>query len=59
MIPPIPNIATAATSRNDLDHIRRLQDLGITRVMIAPPGFDDVSLRRGLTEFAEQVMTNI
>jgi probable F420-dependent oxidoreductase len=50
---------TAAASLHDVDHVRRLQDLGITRVMIAPPGFDDVSLRRGLTDFAEQVMTKV
>ena len=50
---------TAATTLHDVEHIRRLQDLGITRVMIAPPGFDDVSLRRGLTDFAEQVMAKV
>jgi probable F420-dependent oxidoreductase len=50
---------TAAASVHDVDHIRRLQDLGITRVMIAPPGFDEMSLRRGLTEFAEHVMAKV
>jgi probable F420-dependent oxidoreductase len=50
---------TAATSLHDVDHIRRLQDLGISRVMIAPPGFDEVGVRRGLTEFAERVMAKV
>jgi probable F420-dependent oxidoreductase len=50
---------TAAASIHDLDHIRKLQDLGISRVMIAPPAFDEMSLRRGLTEFAERVMAKV
>ena len=50
---------TAAAGVPDLDHIHRLQDLDISRVMIAPPAFDELSLRRGLTEFAERVMAKV
>jgi probable F420-dependent oxidoreductase len=33
---------------NDLDAIKRLQDLGVSRVVVPPPGFDRDSIDKGL-----------
>ena len=40
----------------DLDTVRRYQDLGIARLVIAPPGFDKDAVRQGLHDFAERVI---
>lgn len=40
----------------DLDTVRRYQDMGIARLVIAPPGFDKDAVRQGLHDFAERVI---
>lgn len=45
--------------RLDVDSVRRYQDLGISRLVIAPPAFDRDGLRRGLHDFAEQIITKV
>jgi probable F420-dependent oxidoreductase len=47
---------TAGGATLDLDTVRRFQDLGVSRLTIAPPGFDPDSLVRGLETFANQVI---
>lgn len=35
---------------NDLDSVRRLEDLGVSRISIGPPGFDKDAVRKGLDQ---------
>jgi probable F420-dependent oxidoreductase len=52
-------IELTAGGAADLDGVRRLQDLGVARVALAPPGFDDESIRRGLHDFADRVIARL
>ena len=47
---------TATAPGVDLDAIRRLEDQGVSRLVIGPPGFTREALRRGLEKFAEAVI---
>ena len=38
----------------DADTVKRYEDLGVSRLVLPPPGFDPEGLRRGLGEFAER-----
>jgi probable F420-dependent oxidoreductase len=48
-------ISTAGTHL-DPDSVRRFEDIGVSRLVIAPPAFDADGLKRALTEFAEQMI---
>lgn len=50
---------TTASPGNDLDAIRRLEDKGVSRLAIGPPGFDRESIRRGLGELADGVLARL
>ncbi|MFQ5666305.1 MAG: LLM class F420-dependent oxidoreductase [Candidatus Binatia bacterium] len=50
---------TTGTGHVDLDAVRRYQDLGIARLAIAPPAFDKDGIRRGLHDFADQVIAKL
>jgi probable F420-dependent oxidoreductase len=52
-------IELTAGGAADLDGVRRLQDLGVARIALAPPGFDDESIRRGLEDFASRVIAKL
>ena len=41
---------------NDLDVIRRYQDMGVSRLIMAPPGLDEASVESGLAQFASDVI---
>jgi probable F420-dependent oxidoreductase len=43
----------------DLDAIRRLEDQGVSRLVIAPPGFNRDALRAGLDRFADAVIAKL
>jgi len=43
----------------DVDTVHRYQDLGVARLVIPPPGFDQDAVRRGLEDFADQVMAKL
>ncbi|MFQ5698743.1 MAG: LLM class F420-dependent oxidoreductase [Myxococcota bacterium] len=43
----------------DLDAIRRLEDLGVSRLILPPPAFDPDGVRKGLEGFAETVLTRL
>jgi probable F420-dependent oxidoreductase len=51
-------ISTGA-GKADLDTVRRYEDLGVARLAIAPAGFDEESVRRGLEEFGDQVIAKL
>jgi probable F420-dependent oxidoreductase len=44
---------------SDLDTIRRHEEIGASRVLIAPPGFDAEAIRKGLTEFSDKVIAKL
>jgi len=50
---------TTAMPGPDLDAIRRLEDQGVSRLVMGPPGFDPEGLRKGLDEFANGVMAKL
>jgi len=50
---------TAGMTLPDLDLVRRLQDVGVSRIPLAPPAFDPEGLERGLADFHERVMARL
>src|SRR2546430_1938639 len=50
---------SAGRGRPDLDGVRRLQDLGASRITMGPPGFDPEAVTRGLHDFAERVIAKL
>jgi probable F420-dependent oxidoreductase len=50
---------TAGHGFVDLDGVKRFQDLGIARIIIAPPAFDDEGVRTGLHDFADRVIARL
>ncbi len=51
-------ISTAAAV-GDVDTVRRFEDLGVSRLVTAPPAFDPEGVRRGLGEFAERIIAKL
>jgi len=47
---------TTGFALTDLDTVKRARDLGVSRLVVAPPGFDPDGLRRGLERFADEVI---
>jgi len=50
---------TASAAATDLDTIRRYQDIGVSRLVIAPPGFDPDGVARGLEAFGNDVLAKL
>jgi probable F420-dependent oxidoreductase len=50
---------TTALPGPDLDAIRRLEDQGVSRLVMGPPAFDPEGLRKGLDSFANGVMAKL
>lgn len=50
---------TTGTPDMSLDNIKRMQDKGVTRLTIAPPGSDKEDIRQGLEKFAEDVLVKL
>jgi probable F420-dependent oxidoreductase len=44
---------TTGMNGNDRDAVRRYEDLGVSRLIVSPPGFDPDKLRSGLEAFAD------
>jgi probable F420-dependent oxidoreductase len=47
---------TTGMGGRDRDSVRRYEDLGVSRLITAPPGFDPDGLRRGLEKFANDLI---
>ncbi|MGI9590003.1 MAG: LLM class F420-dependent oxidoreductase [Myxococcota bacterium] len=43
----------------DLDKIKRLEDQGVSRLVMGPPGFDREAIQQGLGEFADNVLAKL
>jgi probable F420-dependent oxidoreductase len=52
-------ISCSCDGSPDVDAVRRYEDLGVSRLVIAPPAFDPEGIRRGLDEFAEKVIAKL
>lgn len=50
---------TTGFQQTDLDAVKRAQDLGVSRLVIPPPGFDPESIRKGLEQFADTVIAKL
>ena len=47
---------TTGAIGNDADSIKRLADLGVSRLVIGPPAFDAAGVREGLARFGDEVI---
>jgi alkanesulfonate monooxygenase SsuD/methylene tetrahydromethanopterin reductase-like flavin-dependent oxidoreductase (luciferase family) len=52
-------ITTGVGAKADPDVVKRYQDMGVGRMMIAPAGFDEDSVRKGLDEYADRVISKV
>src|SRR5437867_3643703 len=50
---------TAGRAAMDLDTVRRYQDLGVARLTIPPPAFDQEGLCAGLHEFGDRIIAKL
>jgi probable F420-dependent oxidoreductase len=50
---------TAGGAAPDIDQVRRMEDLGVSRLTMSPPGFDSEAVTKGLHEFAEHVIAKL
>jgi probable F420-dependent oxidoreductase len=50
---------TTGLERMDLDDIRRFEDLGVSRLVLPPPGFDAAGIRSGFESFADKVISKL
>ncbi|MFQ5415750.1 MAG: LLM class F420-dependent oxidoreductase [Myxococcota bacterium] len=47
---------SASLEKPDLDAVRRFEDLGVSRLVVAPPAFDPDGIKKGLDTFANDVI---
>ncbi len=52
-------IELSCMGRAKLDSIKALQDVGISRVVVAPPAFDQEGITRGLEKIANEVIAQL
>ncbi|MBI1817458.1 MAG: LLM class F420-dependent oxidoreductase [Deltaproteobacteria bacterium] len=57
--PETIELTTGAGPKLDVDAVRRYQDMGITRLTIPPPGFDQDGLSKGLHEFGDRIIAKL
>jgi alkanesulfonate monooxygenase SsuD/methylene tetrahydromethanopterin reductase-like flavin-dependent oxidoreductase (luciferase family) len=50
---------TTSTSALDVDSIRRLEDEGVSRVVVAPPAFDRDGIAKGLDKLANEIIAKV
>jgi probable F420-dependent oxidoreductase len=50
---------TAAGGTHDLDRIKRMRDLGVTRLVIRPPAFDPEGIEQGLGKLRDEVIAKL
>jgi len=50
---------TAGAGKMDLDAVRALADIGVDRIVTAPPGFDQEAVTRGLHDLGERVIARV
>jgi probable F420-dependent oxidoreductase len=50
---------TAGTPTTDVDSVRKFAEMGVSRMIIAPPAFDPDGVKKGLHEFADKVIAKL
>lgn len=50
---------TTGTGPIDVDVVRRLEDMGVSRLVMGPPAFDPEGVRDGLARFADEVISKL
>jgi probable F420-dependent oxidoreductase len=50
---------TTQAAVKDLATVRRYQELGVSRIVMSPPGLDQETLRRGLEDFGERIVSKL
>jgi probable F420-dependent oxidoreductase len=50
---------TSGRTVPDLEGVKRLQDLGVSRFMVPPPGFDPESITQGLERLGNEVLAKL
>ena len=49
-------LSTGVGAKPDPDLVKRFQDMGVARVLIAPAGIDEDSVRKGLDDYTQRVI---
>ena len=52
-------IELSCMGRASLDTIKKFEDIGISRVIVAPPGLDKENLTRGLEQLGNDVIAKL
>jgi probable F420-dependent oxidoreductase len=52
-------ITSGSPGKTDVDVVRRYRDLGVARMTVAPAGFDEDSVCKGLEDFGNQVIAKL
>jgi probable F420-dependent oxidoreductase len=50
---------TAGGPVTGLDDVKKMQDLGVSRMIIPPPGFDPDSIERGFQKFGDDIISKL
>ncbi|MBV1881890.1 MAG: LLM class F420-dependent oxidoreductase [Pseudomonadales bacterium] len=50
---------TLSAGKLDVDKVARYKELGVSRMLIAPPAYDADGLKRALDDFAENIITKV
>ncbi len=50
---------TTGSALRDLDAVKRFQDLGVSRLVTGPPGFDKEGVRKGLEDLGERIISKL
>jgi hypothetical protein len=52
-------IELSCMARASVDSVKAFQDIGISRVIVAPPAFDKDGLTRGLEKIGNEVIAHV
>jgi hypothetical protein len=52
-------IELSCMGRASVDSIKKFEDIGISRVIVAPPGFDKENLTRGLDQLGNDIIAKL
>jgi hypothetical protein len=53
------NIELSCMTRASADAVKAVQDIGVSRVVVPPPGFDREGLSRGLEKIGNEVIARL
>ena len=50
---------TAGGALRSLDDVKRLEDMGVSRIITAPPGFDEDAVEKGLEKLGDDILSKV